>query len=203
MYYFTVKPSLSRRGFLSGSASVAAALANPIAAAAQSVGVKPNDLPDLTIKEVKVYVTDLGSYHSLNGETGELFSVVTHSGIEGNYTPGNRNPTVGWLEWAKGALVGKSVIDLLPTLTSTSGLRGTYGLNGERPHGTGVHLQGGSTFHHAPALGYGSAFDTPGVGGGLITRAGGQWPNWYTAAADVCLWDILGKAVNRPDLQAS
>jgi hypothetical protein len=36
-----------------------ASLANPIAAAAQSVGVKPGDLPDLTIKEVKVYVTDI------------------------------------------------------------------------------------------------------------------------------------------------
>jgi L-alanine-DL-glutamate epimerase-like enolase superfamily enzyme len=200
IYYLTVKRQLSRRHFFEATAGVAglAALADPIAAAAQSVGVKTNDLPDLTIKEVKVYVTDLGNYHSLNGETGELFSVVTHSGIEGNYTPGNRNPTAGWLEWAKGALVGKSVIDLLPTLTSTSGLRGTYGLNGERPQGPGVHLQGGSTFHRAPALGHGSAFDTPGVGGGLITRAGGQWPNWYTAAADVCLWDILGKAVNRP-----
>src|ERR1700733_2342704 len=200
-----VKRQLSRRHFLGASAGVAAAsaagfaaLANPIATAAQSVGVKTGDLPDLTIKEVKVYVTDLGNYHSLNGETGELFSVVTHSGIEGNYTPGNRNPTAGWLEWAKGALVGKSVIDLLPTLTSTSGLRGTYGYNGELPHGPGVRLQGGSTFHRAPALGYGSAFDTPGVGGGLITRAGGQWPNWYSAAADVFLWDILGKAVNRP-----
>src|ERR1700722_20515994 len=135
-----MKRKPSRRDFLSSSAGFAAAgaasgfavLADPIGAAAQSVGVKGSDLPDLTIKEVKVYVTDLGNYHSLNGETGELFSVVTHSGIEGNYTPGNRNPTVGWLEWAKSALVGKSVLDLLPTLTSTSGLRGTYGFNGER-----------------------------------------------------------------------
>src|SRR6202789_1284523 len=119
-------------------------------AAAQSAGVKSSDLPDLTIKEVKVYVTDLGNYHSLNGETGELFSVVTVSGIEGNYTPGNRNPPGGWLGGDKGALVGKSVIDLLPTLTSTSGLRGTYGYNGELPHGPGVHMQGGSTFHRAP-----------------------------------------------------
>jgi hypothetical protein len=121
---------VSRRNFLAGSVGFAT-LGNPIAAAAQSVGVKAGDLPDLTIKEVKVYVTDLGNYRSLNGETGELFSVVTNGGIEGNYTPGNRNPTVGWLQWAKSALVGKNVLDLLPTLTSTSGLHGTYGFNGE------------------------------------------------------------------------
>ena len=52
----------SRRNFLAGSAGFAAAgfasLGNPIGAAAQSVGVKAGDLPDLTIKEVKVYVTD-------------------------------------------------------------------------------------------------------------------------------------------------
>jgi hypothetical protein len=58
----------SRRNFLAGSVGFAA-LGNPIAAAAQSVGVKAGDLPDLTIKEVKVYVTDLGNYRSLNGET--------------------------------------------------------------------------------------------------------------------------------------
>ena len=60
--------------------------------AAQSVGVKKGDLPDLTIKQVKVYVTDLGNFHRLNGtETGEILSVVTNSGIEGNYTIGNRD----------------------------------------------------------------------------------------------------------------
>jgi L-alanine-DL-glutamate epimerase-like enolase superfamily enzyme len=200
-----VKENLSRRKFLGASAGVAAAgfsaIANPIAAAAQSVGVKPGDLPDLTIKEVKVYVTDLGNYRSLNGERGELISVVTHSGIEGNYTLGNRNPTVGWLDWAKTALVGKSVIDVLPVLTSTSGLRGTYGFNGvlSGPPGTpGPRWQGGQTFHRAPTRGNGSAFDSDAVGGGLMTHAGGNWPNWYAAAADVCLWDILGKAVNRP-----
>ena len=100
-------------------------LANPIAAAAQSVGIKPADLPDLTIKEVKVYVTDISKIHRLNSpETGELLSVVTNSGIEGNYTLGDRNATTGWLEWAKPALVGKSVLDLLPTLTSTTGMKG-------------------------------------------------------------------------------
>jgi len=97
-----VKARTSRRDFLSGSAALTAAagfaaLADPIGVAAQSAGVKPADLPDLTIKEVKVYVTDLGSYHSLNGERGELVSIVTNSGIEGNYTLGNRNPRrTGW-----------------------------------------------------------------------------------------------------------
>lgn len=203
-----MKAKTSRRDFLGAAASVAgaaagfAALADPIQAAAQSVGVKPADLPDLTIKEVKIYVTDLKNYHSLNGERGELVSIVTNSGIEGNYTLGNRNPTVGWLDWAKPALVGKSVVDVLPVLTSTSGLRGTYGLNGAlytAPGSTGgARWQGGNTFHRAPARGNGSAFDTDGVGGGLMTHGGGNWPNWYAAAADVCLWDILGKAVNRP-----
>jgi L-alanine-DL-glutamate epimerase-like enolase superfamily enzyme len=199
----------SRRDFLGASAAFTAAtasglaaLGDPIQAAAQSVGVKPADLPDLTIKEVKVYVTDLGKYRSLNGERGELVSIVTNSGIEGNYTLGNRNPTVGWLDWAKPALVGKSVMDVLPVLTSTSGLRGTYGLNGALYSGPGAaggsRWQGGNTFHRAPGRGNGTAFDSDAVGGGLMTRAGGNWPNWYAAAADVCLWDILGKAVNRP-----
>jgi len=195
----------TRRDFLGSSAGLTAAagfavLADPISTAAQSVGVKSRDLPDLTIKEVKVYVTNLGNYRSLNGERGEIVSIVTKSDIEGNYTLGNRNRTEGWLDWAKAALVGKSVIDVLPVLTSTSGLRGTYGFNGELPAapGSGPRWQGGNTFHRAPSRGNGSAFDTEGVGGGLMTRAGGNWPNWYTAAADVCLWDILGKAVNRP-----
>ena len=49
-----------------------------------------------------------------------------------------------------------------------------------------------------------SAFEGPAIqGSGLSTRGGGTWPNYYTAAADVCMWDILGKAVNRPDLQDS
>jgi len=120
-----VKENVSRRSFLGASAGFAAAglsaVANPIAAAAQSVGVKPGDLPDLTIKEVKVYVTDISQVHKLNSpESGELLSIVTNSGIEGNYTIGDRNATPGWLEWAKPALVGKNIMDILPTLTSTT-----------------------------------------------------------------------------------
>ena len=138
----------SRRAFLGGSAGfaasgIAAAIANPIAAAAQSVAVKPADLPNLTIKEVKVYMTDISKVHKLNSpETGELLSVVTEGGIEGNYTIGDRNATPGWLDWAKTALVGKSVMDLLPTLTSTSGMKAPGGFDGgaagaRRPPGAG------------------------------------------------------------------
>jgi L-alanine-DL-glutamate epimerase-like enolase superfamily enzyme len=177
-----------------------AALANPIAAAAQSVGVKPGDLPDLTIKEVKVYVTDISKIHKLNSpETGELLSIVTNSGIEGNYTIGDRNATPGWLEWAKPALVGKNIMDVLPSLTSTSGMKGPGGFDGApaRRGGGGYVAPGFGAVSASP--GAHSAFEGPALqGSGLTTRGGGTWPNYYTAAADVCLWDILGKAVNRP-----
>ena len=143
---------------------------------------------------------------------------MTNSGIEGNYTIGDRNATPGWLEWAKPALVGKSIMDLLPTLTSTSGMKGPGGYDGAparrgggagggagaRTGAAGGGARGGGFV--APGFGAGSsnpgshsAFEGPQIqGSGLSTRGGGTWPNYYTAAADVCLWDILGKAVNRP-----
>jgi L-alanine-DL-glutamate epimerase-like enolase superfamily enzyme len=195
-----LKHNPTRRNFLGASAGVAAAgfsaLANPIATAAQTVGVKAGDLPDLTIKEVKVYVTDISKVHKLNSpESGELLSIVTNSGIDGNYTLGDRNATTGWLEWAKPALVGKSVIDLLPTLTSTTGMKGPAGFDSTPPRRPGA-----PGFGNAPSSpGARSAFEGPALqGSGLSTRGGGSWPNYYTAAADVCMWDILGKAVNRP-----
>jgi len=198
-----VKKKVSRRSFLETSAGFTAAgfaaIANPIAAAAQSVGVKPGDLPDLTIKEVKVYVTDISKIHKLNSpETGELLSVVTNSGIEGNYTIGDRNATTGWLEWAKPTLVGKNVMDLLPALTSTSGMKGPGGFDGAPTRGrAGFVAPGFGAVAASP--GSHSAFEGAALqGSGLSTRGGGTWPNYYTAAADVCLWDILGKAVNRP-----
>lgn len=135
----------SRRNFLRDSAlgaaaastaaaAVGAALANPAAAAAHAVDVKPSDLPDFTIKEVKVYVVDLTNFHKLNSsETGEIVSIVTHDGIEGNYTLGNRSRTENWLEWAKPNLTGKSVLELLPTLTATSGMKSPGGFGGPRP----------------------------------------------------------------------
>jgi L-alanine-DL-glutamate epimerase-like enolase superfamily enzyme len=195
---------VSRRSFVGSAAfaGAAAALSHPALAAAAAVGVKPGDLPDLTIKEVKVYVTDVSNLHHLNGtETGELLSVVTNGGIEGNYTIGNRNHTEGWLNWAKATLVGKSVIDLLPTLVATSGMKGPGGFDAtpsRRPGGRGDN--GVPGFGQAPqGPGMGPAFGgAPIAGSGLQTRGTGSWPNYYTAAADVCLWDILGKAVNRP-----
>src|SRR4051812_13912061 len=101
----TVKnKNTSRRNFLAGSAAIGATAAfiDAGALAAQTVGVKRSDLNDLVIKEVKIYVTDLkGVPRKLNTtETGELISVVTNNGIEGNYTIGDRNRTEGWLAWA-------------------------------------------------------------------------------------------------------
>ena len=195
------KPGASRRDFLSNSACMAsaaglAALTDPGAAAAQSVGVKPGDLPNLTIKEAKVYVTDLSKtgYRPLNSpDHGELVSLTTVGGIEGVYTLGNRNATPHWLEWAKATLIGKSVLDLLPSLTSTSGLKANYGYNAN------VRRPGAPRGFAAPTLGNTSAFNTEGlVGSGATTHGGGNWPNWYTASADVILWDILGQAVGRP-----
>ncbi|MBI4893708.1 MAG: mandelate racemase/muconate lactonizing enzyme family protein [Acidobacteria bacterium] len=114
---------ISRRGVI-GQAMAGAALANPAAAAAQAVGVKAGDLPDLTIKEVKVYVVDPGRPGTAvtNAGYARIAAVVTNSGIEGNYTLARRywHPNwsnEGWLEFAKRALVGRSVLDL-PALTS-------------------------------------------------------------------------------------
>ncbi len=85
--------------------------------------MKPADLPDLTIKEVKVYVIGPGAGQGVtnNGYT-RIAAIVTNSGIEGNYTLANRywHPNwsnLGWLDYAKRALRGKSVLDL-PALTS-------------------------------------------------------------------------------------
>jgi L-alanine-DL-glutamate epimerase-like enolase superfamily enzyme len=190
----------SRRQFFGAStgltAAAAAALADPPNVAAQSAGVKKGDLPDLTIKEVKVYVADLSSFRRLNSsETGEILSVVTNSGHEGNYTIGNRGLTPNWLEWAKPALVGKNVIDLLPTITATTGTKEVFGFSAGRS-GTPGGGRGGA---NSPAAGGGRGM--PGGGGaamGTSNRGGGTWPNFYTAAAEICMWDILGKAVNRP-----
>jgi L-alanine-DL-glutamate epimerase-like enolase superfamily enzyme len=107
----------SRRGFLGASAAAVSSLANPGLAAAQGAGVKPADLPDLTIKEVRVYNINTG-----RGAATQLSGIVTNSGIEGNYSLAPRywHPNwsnAGWLEYAKRTLLGKSVLDL-PALTS-------------------------------------------------------------------------------------
>ena len=112
------RPEISRRSLFGASAlgvasAAAAALADPGQAAAQAVGVKKADLPDLTIKEVKVYVANLGNVRRLNSsETGEIISIVTNSGIEGNMTIGNRGNPPGFLEYAKARVLGKSAFDV-------------------------------------------------------------------------------------------
>lgn len=184
---------VTRRNFLAATASGTAAgfvaLADPVAAAAQSVGVKKADMPDLTVKQVKVYVTDTSNIHRLNGtESGEIVAVITNSGIEGNYTIGNRERTTGWLEWAKATLVGQNVVDLLPALNATSGMKSAGGFNARARTG------GGSGQRPAGAVA------RPAMGNfvAVPSRSGGSWPDYKAAAADICLWDILGKAVDRP-----
>jgi len=99
--------AVSRRNFFGTAAGAAAATANA-AAAAQSAGLQP---ADLVIKEVKAYILD----------GGQVASVVTNSGIEGNYTLAQRywHPNwsnAGWVEFARRALVGRNALDL-PALT--------------------------------------------------------------------------------------
>lgn len=190
----------SRRHFFGAStgitAAALAALHDPPQVAAQSAGVKKVDLPDLTIKEVQVYVADLSSFRRLNStETGEILSVVTNSGHEGNYTIGNRGLTPNWLEWAKPVLLGKNVIDLLPAITATTGTKETFGFSGGRSGAPGGGRGGGGA---APSGARPPAAPTTPAPIGASNRGGGTWPNFYTSAAEICMWDILGKAVNRP-----
>ena len=134
------KRELSRRGFFGASAAAGAAvMAHPVNLAAQSAGVKPGDLPDLTIKEAKIYVTDPSSWRNagagLSGG-GEIASLVTASGIEGNFTLGNRGNPPGWVDFAKANCVGKNVYDILPTIS--------YIPNQTRPGGGGGAAPGGA-----------------------------------------------------------
>jgi L-alanine-DL-glutamate epimerase-like enolase superfamily enzyme len=104
---------VSRRSLLGAPA------APPALAAAQSAGVKPDDL---AIKEVKVYYLGRPRTSGRAPAVEGLASVVTNSGIEGNYTLGGRywHPNwsvAGWLDFAKRTLTGRSALDL-PALTS-------------------------------------------------------------------------------------
>jgi L-alanine-DL-glutamate epimerase-like enolase superfamily enzyme len=120
---------VSRRDFFGASArsamagAGALALADPGGAAAQAVGIRRGDLPDLTIKEIKVYVVDPGKVGGANNDGYEhIAAIVTKGGIEGNYALAERywHPNwsnLGWLEYAKGVLPGRSVLEL-PALTS-------------------------------------------------------------------------------------
>jgi len=167
--------SFSRRQFLGTTAfgAAAAVLASPARAAAQAVGVTAPDLPNLTIKDVKLYVLDRrkmpatapaivaasprgqGLAAALYGGRVQIASIVTTSGIEGNYILDEHyfHPnwtTEGWLPYAKAACLGRNVLDL-PAITS----------------------------QWVPEK-----------------RRVGQ--SAYASAIDNCLWDILGKAVNLP-----
>jgi L-alanine-DL-glutamate epimerase-like enolase superfamily enzyme len=190
----------SRRSFLSAGAAAAAAsaLADPGAAAAQVVGVKKADLANLTIKQVKTYELDMTGIHRLNSTEGEMVGIVTESGIEGNYVLGNRSKTEGWLDWAKVTLVGRNVVDLLPQITATSGMRAAagYGARLRRAPPTGVPRDSFAVKPPAPMRPPPNAFI--GGGFGILNRSGGNWPNYHAAAAEICLWDILGKSVDRP-----
>jgi L-alanine-DL-glutamate epimerase-like enolase superfamily enzyme len=103
----------SRRDFLGASAIGAAG-----GAVVESSGIKPGDL---IVKQVKVYVVNDGNANG-SDRLERIASVVTNSGIEGNYTLSNRyfypnRSNLGWLEYAKNLLPGKGVIDF-PELTS-------------------------------------------------------------------------------------
>jgi hypothetical protein len=102
------QPKISRRGFLGAAAAGASAEAfGPpvrVRAAVQAAGIAPNDL---LIKEVKVYVLK---------SNDRIASVVTHGGIEGNYTLAARYPhpnwsNLGWLEYARTLLPGRSILE--------------------------------------------------------------------------------------------
>src|ERR1019366_5137755 len=98
----------SRRDFLGAAAASAAAEAfSPparVRAAVHAAGIIPGDL---AIKEVRVYVLK---------SKEKIASVVTHNGIEGNYTLAARYPhpnwsNLGWLDYAKTLLPGRSILD--------------------------------------------------------------------------------------------
>jgi L-alanine-DL-glutamate epimerase-like enolase superfamily enzyme len=94
---------------------------DPAGVAARAAGTKRRDLPDLTIKGVKVYVLNRNKTGA-DDDDNQIASIVTTSGIEGNYTLRERywHPNwnnQGWLEYARTVLPGKSVLDL-PALTS-------------------------------------------------------------------------------------
>ena len=198
---------LSRRSLfgastLGAASAAAAALADPGQAAAQAVGVKKADLPDLTIKEVKVYVADIANVHRLNTpETGEIVSIVTNSGIEGNMTIGNRGNPPGFLAYAKQRVLGKSALDVT-SITPVPNTRrfSAYGaLGAARPSAGPPPGGAGGGRGAVPSISTPAATAPPGVGSGAFTAQGDPGQNYmHDAIIDVCLWDILGKAVNRP-----
>ena len=195
---------LSRRSFLGASAAAGAAvIAHPVSMAAQSAGVKPADLPDLTIKEAKIYNLDPTSWRNagagLSGG-GEIATMVTASGIEGNFTLGNRGNPPGWVDFAKANCVGRNLLDILPTvsyipLQNRPGGGAAPPAGAARPAGAGPIAQGTNRAGGARREFVG------GFNPGFASRphgTGTPGPNVHAAACDFIMWDILGKAVNRP-----
>ena len=136
--------TFARRGFLGAAGmTLPAALAARTAAA---MGVSTADLPNLTIKEVKVYQTAEGpaGIHLRQRAAWRASALCrpTYS------TPTGTTP--GWLGYAKQLLAGKNALD---------------------------HLQ--FTAQYSP-----------------VRRHYGQPP--WAAAIDICLWDLVGKAVRLP-----
>jgi L-alanine-DL-glutamate epimerase-like enolase superfamily enzyme len=172
-------------------------MTHPVQMAAQAAGVKTADLPDLTIKEAKIYVLDPASWRNagagLSGG-GEIATMVTASGIEGNFTLGNRGNPPGWVDFAKANCVGRNLLDILPTVSYIP-LQNRPGGGAGAPAGAGAI---------APGTNRAGGARREFVGGfnpGFASRphgTGTPGPNVHAAACDFILWDILGKAVNRP-----
>ena len=116
---------VARRRFLRASALASGAGLFPLPIRAQTAaaaGVRPADLPNFTIKEVKVYVT----------ASGRLASITTESGVEGICTlqtlvfHANWDNS-GWLDYAKRALTGKNALDHLQFTSQYAPVRRHYG----------------------------------------------------------------------------
>ena len=110
-----IPPNISRRNLLraAGQGAASASFIGNARAAVQFAGLRPEDL---MVKEVKVYVLKSRAIEGVSGGEHQIASVVTNSGIEGNYTLASRyfHPNwsnLGWLDCAKSLLPGKSVLD--------------------------------------------------------------------------------------------
>ena len=200
-------PKLSRRTFFGASAAAGAAVvAHPVNLAAQAAGVKAGDMPDLTIKEAKIYVLDGSSWRNAGaGLSGgnEIASLVTASGIEGNFTLGNRGNPPGWVDFAKANCVGKNVFDILPTVAyiPLQNRPGGGGGAGAGRAGAARRRTREQPQRHPQAEAEDAAnlsADSTPASPSANVEPEPPGPNVHAAACDFCLWDILGKAVNRP-----
>jgi L-alanine-DL-glutamate epimerase-like enolase superfamily enzyme len=178
-------------------------MTHPVHMAAQAAGVKSGDLPDLTIKEAKIYVLDPSSWRNagagLSGG-GEIASMVTVSGIEGNFTLGNRGNPPGWVDFAKANCVGKNLLDILPTVAYIP-LQNRPGGAGAPAGAAGAARPAGASTPPTNRAGGARREFIGGFNPGFASRphgTGTPGPNVHAAACDFILWDILGKAVNRP-----